>query len=203
MPGGFSAPALTNYSSVTQSVRELFLQMPGARLSLATMALVVLYFAIYAAARFTNPSISELIMPILLVFFAFSDPFPQYFVWVLPFLALDIALRGSRSRVALLFTLTVLLFADWFIASQGFLTPGGYSLLLFPLNKSNMPSYSVVVSGFLKDPAVMGLVYPLLQAALYATMLVYALEIVRGWFKPSGLEMNSKRARTLGAREPI
>lgn len=195
MPGGFSPAALVDYSSVTQSMRELFLHMPGAQLSLSTMALIALYFATYAAAGFAKPAINDLVIPILLVFLAFTDPYPQYYVWVLPFLVLDIALHRNKLRIGLLFAMMTFLFADWFIWSAGLLTPTGYSLLLVPLKGGNMPWYSAAISGFLKAPAVTSLLFALIQAGLYAITFIYALEIVRGWFNPSDSAINTDQAR--------
>jgi hypothetical protein len=185
MPHGFSIDALTNYTGVTTPLTELFTFVPGSRISLVMMALVGIYFAAYAMARHVRIPVTDLVLSFLLVYFTFSDPYPQYFLWALPFLVLDIT---QNHRRAILWVLAlVFLIGDWFIASGGFLTPSRYSFLLF-----NVDTFSAL-NHFLKDTFTRVFIFSFLQAGLFGVTFVYAIVIARGWFLsllPTGKEKN-------------
>jgi hypothetical protein len=180
--GGVGAPV--GYSPIAQPLNAFFTALPASRISIALAALVVLYFWTYEFAKGRDLIISDLILPILLIYFTFSDPYPQYFVWALPFMILDIALVNRR-HLPLLAVLIAVLFGNWFFFSQGFLAPDGYSFLLFPLQGKGLPWYAVAVQslGGSSNPA-----YLVLNAALYATTFIYALEIMRGWSRSTPKE---------------
>lgn len=183
--GSASLSALMDYTPVTQPVKVLFEFTPGGRISSATFALVIIYFAVFRFARNSNLHVSDMVLPVLLVYYALSDPLPQYFLWALPFLTLDVVL-AKRRHIILLVTMLAVLFGVWFILSSGFATPSGYSLLLVPLNGSDLPWYSQAMLSFLQNETTAVLLFPLLSATLFATYLIYALEIVRGWFLKTG-----------------
>jgi hypothetical protein len=167
-PEGISA--LVEYSPVTQPLTALFTALPGTRISIPAIALIIMYSWTYEFGRRQGLLISELLLPILLVYLTFSNPPFQYFVWVLPFLVLDIMLVEGK-HVSLFAGLIVILLVDGFFSTQGFLAPNGYSLFLFQPQRQILPGSSFLLS--------------LLNAALYATTFIYALEIVRGWARPN------------------
>ncbi len=173
--GGVGAPV--GYSPIAQPLNAFFTALPATRISIALAAMVVLCFCMFQFAKSRELIISDLVLPILLVYFTLSDPYPQYFVWALPFMILDIT-QVKRRHLALLAVLIAVLFGNWFFFSQGFLAPDGYSFLLFPLQGQGLPWYAVAVQslGGSSNPA-----YLVLNAALYATTFIYALEIMRGW----------------------
>jgi uncharacterized membrane protein len=178
--GRLNLDPFTNYSPVTQPLTVMFVfGYPLHFISIASVALVTLYFAIWVAAK-KAIWVTDTILPVLLVFYTFSNPYPQYYVWALPFLTLDVILV-RRQRLPLLALLLGLVFAAWFTLSAAYSTPSGYSLFLFPLEGSNLPWYSQIINSFLRSNAAQ-LVAPVLFSGLYATTLVYALEVARGWF---------------------
>jgi len=181
---------LTEYTSVTQPMSELFQYIAATRISPAAVVLIVLYFAIWLLAK--TDRITDLILPVFLIYYTFSDPYPQYYVWALPFLVLDIVLL-KRRHLGLLTMLLAFVFGYWFISSNGFLTPSGYSLLLLPLDGSSLPWYSQLIRSFLKSSSTSYLLAPLLYAGLGATTFIYALEIMRFWFRPKVKESRSLR----------
>lgn len=179
-PSGVANLFLYEYSPVTQTLSLYIPYQPtGVRVSAATLFLVLLYFAIW---RFANSSnITDFILPVFLTYFTFTLLYPQYVIWALPFLTLDIVLV-KRRRVLLLGLLLTCCFAYWFIRSLAFLTPSGYSLLLFPLSGNNLPWYLQALNSFLKANAVGVVVLPVIEATLYGITFIYALEVIRGWF---------------------
>jgi hypothetical protein len=169
--------APTGYSPIAQPLDAFFTALPATKISISLAAFVIVCFWTYEFAKGRNLVISDLVLPILLIYFTFSDPYPQYFTWALPFLILDVALVERRHIVHLV-TLEGVLFANWFFFSQGFLAPNNYSFLLFPLRGTALPQYSLAIQSFLRTSTLM---YLLLNAALYATTLIYSIEIARGW----------------------
>jgi hypothetical protein len=180
--GGSGPPV--DYSPIDQPLTAFFIFLPATEISVSTVALVVLYFWTYEFSKGHSLIISDLALPILLVYFTFTDPYRQYFIWALPFLIMDIVLV-ERRRIRLLTVLIIILFCNWFYFSGGFMTPNGYSLLLIPLQGSGLPWYSIAINSFLKGSNLEGL---LLNAALYATTFIYALEIMRGWSRSHSTE---------------
>jgi hypothetical protein len=179
--GSYNLEALNSYSPDTQPIGSLFVFLAGSssrNLSAAPIVLIALYFGMWLFAK--KALIVSTIIPILLVYYVFSNPYPQYFLWALPFQIIDITLI-KRRRVLLLATLLVLVLGSTFFASSGYLTPSGYSLLLIPLVGKHLPWYSQMLNSFLQS-SVNRLLLPLLFSALYAVALIYALEVVRGWF---------------------
>jgi len=182
-PGGAANLLLYEYSPVTQPLSLYIPYQPSfARVSAATIFLVLLYFATWYFAN--SPNITDWILPVLLIYFTFSYLYPQYLIWALPFLTLDIVVL-KRSRALLLTALLSCVFLYWFISSAGLSTPSGYSLLMFPLTGHNLPQYSRALTSFLTSTLTGFLILPIIQSTLYAVSFVYALEIIRGWLPAS------------------
>lgn len=183
-PGGVTSHLLLyEYTPVTQSLSMYIPYQPSfVRVSAATIFLVLLYFTTWYFAN--SPNITDWISPVLLVYFTFSFLYPQYVIWALPFLTLDIALL-KRRHVLLLAALLSFIFLYWFISSTGLATPSGYSLLMFPLSGKNLPSYLQALTTLLKSNLTGFLILPIVESTLYAISFVYALEIIRGWFTPT------------------
>jgi hypothetical protein len=180
--GALPISALTTYSPTLQPMDSIFNTFPGARISLVTVVLVVTYAATYLGARRRQLDVAIVVLATILIYFSFSDPYPQYFLWPLPFLVFDLAC--SKRRGALLTMLVGLQLIDWFFISDGFLTPSGYSLLLFALKGQNLGSYSLSIGMFLNQFGDFAVV--IASTLLYAVSLIYALDVIRSWFISSG-----------------
>jgi hypothetical protein len=172
---------LTEYTPVTQPMSSLFEYIVSTRISAAAVALILLYLAIWQFGK--HSQLTETIIPVFLIYYVFSTPYPQYYVWVLPFLIIDVVLlkRGHLILLTGLFTLVV---GYWFLSSAGFLAPSGYSLLFIPLGAKNLPWYSQAIWSFLQSTVNSALLMPLLYPSLAAVTFIYALEIIRYWFRP-------------------
>jgi len=118
----------------------------------------------------------------LLVYYVLAEPGPQYLIWLLPLLAVDVVVFADRLRVSIASGLLVFAFLQWFLVSSAFLTPSGYSLLMFPLGGASLPSYSVAVGNFLDSNLVGIIILPLVSSATFAFLLAYTAEQIRLWF---------------------
>jgi hypothetical protein len=174
----------TTYTPVSQPFAVLGVLSSNIPLSVATAALTVVYCVAWYFAQDSSPTgyLVHLFSVVLLTYFIFSDFFAQYFIWVLPFITLDITLF-SRRRFALLAVVLIFLFGTWFLNSNSgaFLTPSGYSLLMIPLEGPGVPSYSIAIEGFLQAALTKFVLLTLSEDAMYGFALVYVLVVVSHW----------------------
>jgi hypothetical protein len=108
---------LVAYTPVTTPVGTIVDFSPSYRLSVTAFALIVLYFFAWKYVKGKNVMLSHLILPVLLLYYTFSDPYPQYAVWALPFLTMDVAFV-KRRNLGLLAVMLSLLFL-WAMLSEG------------------------------------------------------------------------------------
>jgi len=169
----FGAMYLTHYTPVTQPLSFI-----AGEHAVNGSALWLILF--YCLLGFCSKRIRTLLGPLLLtllVYYALSNPYPQYVIWAMPLMALDVALV-SRRRGLLLAFCYALAFVQWFFASSAFLTPSGYSFLMIPLGGANVPWYSQAIGKFLDSP-FNRLFVPLVSSGFYASVLVYAADVAR------------------------
>lgn len=180
-----SSVLLTDYTPVTQPIP--FLTGPpaflgtGYTLNDSTFGMITLYclFILFAKRDALIPTLVSTFM----VYYLVSNPSPQYFVWALPLIALDVVfVNRARGIIATVFY--ALAFVFWFIASTAFLTPSGYSLLMFPLNAPSAPAYLLSLRRFLEQSPIMGpIILPIVYSTLYASTVIFAVDTARSWFK--------------------
>ena len=172
---------LLEYTPVTQPLTSLLTLGTEIGISVLAVVLVVTYYLIWVLARNYKISVIETISAVLLVYYAFSSLYPQYLVWALPFLTLDVVLR--RKHLGLIVSLLALMFGWGFLYFGGYVTYSGYSLLFFPLEGTRLPWYSQTIAAFLASPATAVLIPAFLRAALSASAVVYASTYFASWFR--------------------
>lgn len=99
---------LIEYTPITTPVETIINFFSGFLISITTVALILVYFVTWTYAKGKNIMLSNLLLPVLLVYYTFADLYPQYILWALPFLTLDIA-TGRRRNILLLISLLVLI----------------------------------------------------------------------------------------------
>jgi hypothetical protein len=179
----FDVLYLFRYSPVTQPLPFI---SGESVVDASAFGLIVFYCLLGLFAKKSGSLISMLIST-LLIYYMVSNPSPQYLIWVMPFMALDLALSRDRFKVTLFAVFYALAFAQWFFNSSAFLTPSRYSLLLIPF-EGNLPWYSQAIANFLdwsKLKLVGVLLLPMLASGFYACTFIYALEEARSWFGAS------------------
>lgn len=172
---------LLEYTPITQPITSLLTFGTEIGVSVSAVALVVTYYITWILAKNHKVPIIESILPVLLVYYTFSSLYPQYLVWALPFLTLDLSIRGKH--LGLLALVLTLMFGWGFLYFGGYVTYSGYSLLFFPLQRGELPWYSAMISAFLANPATPVLIPSFLRAGLSAATFVYALTFFRNWIK--------------------
>jgi hypothetical protein len=179
----YNPRALLEYAPYTQSIKPFIESSFGIQISLLSVVLIILYTVTWTfAGRIrVDYMLNQTILPVLLVFFAFADPYPQYLVWALPFLTIDVVLVNRRN-LGLLISMLALMFVWGLMAFTGYLTPSGYNLLLIQLQGGNLPWYSNALEAALGNK-ITGLLFPFIKAGFSAACFVYALNIIRHWFQ--------------------
>ncbi len=168
---------LATYTPVTQLVP--FIGGVRDTVNAATFGIVSFYCLLFIFGKKANPLASFL--STFMVYYLLTNPAPQYLLWALPLIAIDLTF-ANRLKAFAITALYVLAFTQWFLVSSAFLTPSGYSLLMFPLGGNNLPSYSVAIGKFLDSDLVGIIILPVVSSATYASILVYAVEEIHSWF---------------------
>jgi len=182
LPFGFLY--LVRYSPVTQPLP--FISGGESVVDGSAFVLIVFYCLLGLFAKKSRNPLSLLIST-LLIYYLVSNPSPQYLIWAMPFMALDLAISKNRFKAVLFASFYALAFTQWFFNSSAFLTPSRYSLLLIPFS-GNLPWYSQAIANFLdwSQIKLIGvLLLPLISSGFYASAFIYAVEEVRSWFGES------------------
>jgi hypothetical protein len=172
----FGLTYLTHYTPVTQPLPFV----AGENVVNGAALWLILFYCLLGLFVKKAKTLLSLLLLTLLVYYAFSNPYPQYLIWAMPLMALDVTLAGSGRRI--LFGISyALAFVQWFLLSSAFLTPSGYSLLMIPLGGNNVPWYSQAIGRFLDSP-LHGLILPIVSSSFYASVLIYAADLTRSLF---------------------
>jgi hypothetical protein len=182
LPSGLAS--LTSYTPVTQPIPFIIgapvLIGTGYTLSQSAFGLFSFYCLLVFFAK--RDALIPTLISTLMLYYLLSGPYPQYFVWALPLMALDVVFV-NRSRILVVAAFFGLAFVQWFLVSFAFLTPSGYSLLLIPIGVTNPPSYVLGLRTFLEGNQLLGtIILPLVYSSLFATILIYAVDAARSWF---------------------
>ena len=152
----------------------------------SAFVLIVFYCLLGLFAKRTRSPL-PLLISTLLVYYLVSNPSPQYLIWVMPFMALDLAISKNRFKGVLFASFYALAFTQWFFNSSAFLTPSRYSLLLISFI-GGLPWYSQAIANLLdwSQVKLVGvLLLPLISSGFYASAFIYAVEEARSWFGAS------------------
>ena len=173
----FGLTYLTHYTPVTQPLPFITGEnvVNGAALGL------ILFYCLLGLFVRKQKTLLSLLLLTLLVYYALSNPYPQYLIWAMPLMALDVTSLAGRGRRVLFGIFYALAFAQWFFLSSAFLTPSGYSLLMIPLGGNNVPWYSQAIGRFFDSP-LHGLFLPMISSGVYASVLIYAADLTRSLF---------------------
>jgi dolichyl-phosphate-mannose-protein mannosyltransferase len=175
----FGTRYLTQYSPVTQPI-PMFLGSYVTNTYGFVFVLILFYGLLGLFARKTNDPFGTLLSTFL-VFYVVSSPYPQYLVWAMPLMAIDVCLH--RSRGALFIAFCSLAFIQWFLVSPALITPSGYSLLMIPFTGDRLPWYSVAIGHLLDTPVVDNLLLPIVSSCLVGIIVFYAVDLSRNWFR--------------------
>ena len=147
--------------------------------NIVTFGMFAFYCLLLIFSKRTAPL--PLFLSTLLLYYLLAEPGPQYLIWLLPLIAVDLIFE-DRLGVVIVSALLSVAFVEWFLISNAFLTPSGYSLLMFPLGGVGIPSYSVAIGNFLDSDLLSIIILPLVSSTTFAFTLAFAVEQIRSWF---------------------
>ena len=182
LPFGFFY--LARYSPVTQPLP--FISGGESVVDYSAFVLIAFYCLLGLFAKKVKSPL-PLLISTLLVYYLVSNPSPQYLVWVMPFMALDLAISKDRFKSVIFVSFYALAFTQWFFNSSAFLTPSRYSLLMISFI-GNLSWYSQAIANFLdwSQVKLIGvLLLPLISSGFYASAFIYVVEESRSWFGAS------------------
>jgi hypothetical protein len=182
LPSGLAS--LTSYTPVTQPI-PFIINPPilvGYAYSVNQTAFGMLSFYCLLVFFAKRDVLIPTLISTFMLYYLLSAPYPQYFVWAFPLMALDVVFV-NRSRILVVTAFFGLAFVQWFLVSSAFFTPSGYSLLLMPIGVTNPPSYVLGLRTFFaSNPLLNAFILPLVYSSLFATILIYAIDAARSWF---------------------
>jgi len=144
-----------------------------------TFGMFAFYCLQFIFMKKTDPL--PMLLSALLAYYLLAVPGPQYLIWVFALMAVDIAF-ADHLKAWIVSSLLVAVFLQWFLVSSAFLTPSGYSFLMFPLAGPSLPSYSVAIGEFLDSRLVGIIIMPIVSSLTFALTLAYTAEQIRSWF---------------------
>jgi hypothetical protein len=176
---GVSETLLVNYTPVSQPITTPAVSA-GLPVGFAIITMVVYYYVMWMFSNRGTSAVVSTSAAAFLLSYVLTSPHPQYFLWAIPFLTLELAIVNRRELLYLI-TLLTIAFVWGFFTFDGYLTLSGYSLVFVQLTGQNLPWYSQIILSFFSTQSS-AVLLPLLKAALSAWALIYAAEIIRHWF---------------------
>ena len=176
---GISENLLLEYTPVSQPITTPAVSA-GLPVGFAIIIMVVYYYVMWVFSNRGTSAVVSNSAAAFLLSFVFTSPHPQYFLWAIPFLTLELAIVKRRELLYLIVLLTIA-FVWGFFTFNGYLTMSGYSLVFIQLTGQRLPWYSQIILSFFSTQSS-AVLLPLLKAALSAWALIYAAEIIRYWF---------------------
>lgn len=170
--------ALKQYDPFTQYFDEYVIAtLAGETVGLATVGLIVSYAIIGEKWVHDRTEWLDAALLVFLVFFAFGNWFPQYFIWAIPLVTFDVAI-GRRRRVYLLSLIASALFMG-IAAFYFYFTSVGHAFFFMPLYNQSITSALGSYTSFVRDNLVVLLLGPLARTIFITTCMLYILKLVQ------------------------
>ena len=172
--------SLKQYDQFTQYFDEYLISGifagPTHEIGLATLGVVLSYAIVARKWLGGKRGVFDATLLTFLVYFAFGLWFPQFLIWMIPFLVLDVAI-GGRRLTYMIVLLSSALFLD-LVAFYPYFTSNGNALFFIP---ATMPIIARAVAAyrtFAIDTFVILVAGPLSRAIFIATCLAYSFALV-------------------------
>ncbi len=168
---------LREYGQFTQYFDEYAVSSPnGYTLGLCTVGLVVAYSLLAEKWAGGMSGLVSGTVLVFLVFFSLANWSPQFLIWLIPFLVLDVVLGGRRLLYMTLLLATALFMS--ILAFNGYFTSNGNAFFFVPANNSVLSQLTEAYARLAQADVVIRLVGPLLRALFVSTCIVYWVALV-------------------------
>jgi hypothetical protein len=170
---------LRQYDPFTQYFDEYaLLTGSGANIGLATIALVVTYAFLAEKWPRDRERLWEPMLVVFLVFFAFSNWFPQFLMWMIPLLVLDGVVGEKKRWIFMSVLLSSALFMNVF-SFYPYFTANGHAFFFIPANTPVLKQAVVNYESLAGDALIVTLALPIVRALFTVTCLIYSLKIAQ------------------------
>lgn len=164
-------------SPLTQAFPEFILSTSETRIGLAMFGASMFYLWLLRRRTLAPKQTPLIEIAFLTLFLGFLNFELAFTAWVIPLVTLDFV-AARNLRIATSWTFTAFLLG--FFRTQGYATPSGYSLLMFPLVGARTPNMLTdLVITLLASPFTPVLIEPIIRTVFTALSLVYTLEITK------------------------
>lgn len=164
-------------SPLTQAFPEFILSTSETRIGLAMFGASMFYLWLLRRRALAPKQTPFIEIGFLTLFLGFLNFELAFTAWVIPLVTLDFV-AARNLRIAMSWTFTAFLLG--FFRTQGYATPSGYSLLMFPLVGARTPNMLTdLVITLLASPFTPVLIEPIIRTVFTALSLVYTLEITK------------------------
>jgi len=167
------AGSLIFYTPFTTVASELILTPYASKIGLATISAFVFCFILYMYWNVVPESLFEVVLGFLLVYMAFFDWWPQYLLWLIPFMTVDLILRRKWSR----FYFVALLVSAFLFGLIMFEFAPLNSAFFIPASTRELDALSRFVRGIHNDIIMVLVGSPILRSIFAGVAVVYSAEI--------------------------
>jgi hypothetical protein len=170
---------LHQYDPFTQFFDEYrFLTSSGSYIGLAPIALVVTYAFLAEKWPRDHARLYEPMLVVFLVFFAFSNWFPQFLMWMIPLLILDGIVSEKRSWIFMCVLLSSALFINVF-SFYPYFTANGHAFFFILANTPALKQAVANYESLAGNALIVTLALPIARALFTVTCLIYSLKIAQ------------------------
>jgi len=168
---------LKQYDVFTQYFDEFTLStLDDSKIGIATIALISTSVLILEKWPKDCRRASDAATLLLLTFFAFGNWFPQFLLWLIPFLTLDFA--AKRRPIIYLLTLVSSAFFIDVVAFYSYFTSNGSAFFFVPADTSTLKAWVTGYEQFARNDIIILLGGPLARASFSAICVLYAVKII-------------------------
>lgn len=168
----FSATLLF-YTPFTTMASELILTPYASKIGLATISALAFSFLLGTFWVVKDENLIEVIFAYLLAYMAFYDWFPQYLLWLIPFMTVDLIV--SRRWTKLYYVL--LLTSAFFFSLIMFEFASNISVFFIPTFTKELETFSALLRQVHSDIVMILVVSPILRSIFAGVAIFYSAEI--------------------------
>jgi hypothetical protein len=164
---------LLSYTPFTTMPSEIMLTPYASKIGLATISALAFSFLLGTFWVVKNENITEVMSAYLLAYMAFYDWWPQYLLWLIPFMTVDIVISRRWTRLYYVLLLSSAFFFDLIM----FEFASNISAFFIPTFTKDLNAFSALLRQVHSD-VVMTLVFsPILRSIFAGVAVFYSAEV--------------------------
>ena len=167
------AHTLLFYTPFTTTISELIATPYASKIGLASISAIAFSFVLAFYWNVTEKKFFQVIFGYLLAYMAFSDWWPQYLLWLIPLMTVDLVVSRRWTKFYFVFLLVSAFLLDIII----FTFASNISAFYIPAFTKELESLSSLLTSIHNDTVMILAVTPILRAIFAGVALFYSAEI--------------------------